>query len=145
MAQAVMADATFVAERANLSFVRDSDAAAAAATRSRDAAGQSDAATGGTARTLRIPRRPVWDDAMTAEELHRAEKDAFLEWRRQVAAAEIEHGGGVGAASAGVAAVTPFEKNLEVRGMTAARPARIPMDVARPQLCVAQTIGLPWM
>jgi hypothetical protein len=32
---------------------------------------------------------------MTREELHRAEKDAFLAWRRGVARAELEHGGGV--------------------------------------------------
>jgi len=34
---------------------------------------------------LRIPRKPAWTTAMSAEEVDRREKDAFLEWRREVA------------------------------------------------------------
>lgn len=31
---------------------------------------------------LRIPRKPGWKISMTATEIDRREKDAFLEWRR---------------------------------------------------------------
>lgn len=34
---------------------------------------------------LRVPRRPVWDKGMTARELERSERDAFLNWRRGLA------------------------------------------------------------
>jgi hypothetical protein len=44
---------------------------------------------------------------MTAAELDRAEKEVFLEWRREIASLEELGGGRV--------KVTPFEKNLEVR------------------------------
>lgn len=50
-----------------------------------------------------IPRRPVWTEETTKEELDRAEKDAFLTWRRELAEVE-ETSGNV---------FTPFEKNIE--------------------------------
>jgi len=56
--------------------------------------------------TKQVPRRPAWHPGMTAAELDRAEKDAFLEWRREIASLEE--------ASGDRARVTPFEKNLEV-------------------------------
>jgi ribosome biogenesis GTPase A len=66
----------------------------------------------------------VWNDSTTAEQLHRLEKDEFLAWRRDIAMAELEHGGGLAGSADGqsdtpgggapVAAVTPFEKNIEV-------------------------------
>ncbi len=34
---------------------------------------------------LRVPRRPAWTKAMSAEELDRQEKASFLEWRRGLA------------------------------------------------------------
>jgi large subunit GTPase 1 len=55
---------------------------------------------------LSIPRKPAWDRNMTAEEVDRREKDAFLAWRRDIASVE---------ANAGGKRVTPFEKNIEVR------------------------------
>lgn len=42
---------------------------------------------------------------MTAEEVDRHEKDAFLTWRREIALLEQTHE---------TKKVTPFEKNLEV-------------------------------
>lgn len=42
---------------------------------------------------------------MTADDIDRQEKDAFLEWRREIAAMELANG---------VRKVTPFEKNLQV-------------------------------
>ncbi|CAD5116265.1 DgyrCDS5172 [Dimorphilus gyrociliatus] len=52
---------------------------------------------------LKIPRRPKWNEHTTSEELDRNEKDAFLEWRQQLAQLEEkEH-----------VLLTPFERNLE--------------------------------
>lgn len=53
---------------------------------------------------LRVPRRPAWDASTTPAQLERAEKDAFLEWRRGLA--ELQEGVGV--------VLTPFERNIEV-------------------------------
>lgn len=53
---------------------------------------------------LRMPRRPGWDRGMSAEVLDHRERDAFLAWRRRLAAVEEEEG----------LVLTPFEKNLEV-------------------------------
>lgn len=33
---------------------------------------------------LRIPRRPPWDKGTSAEGLQRAERESFLQWRRQL-------------------------------------------------------------
>jgi len=57
-------------------------------------------------RQLKVPRRPAWHTGMSAPELDRAEKDGFLEWRREIAGLEDQSGDR--------AKVTPFEKNLEV-------------------------------
>ena len=54
--------------------------------------------------SIPIPRRPQWNAGMSAEELGLAERDAFLTWRRQLAALEDEQ----------LVLMTPFEKNLEV-------------------------------
>lgn len=53
---------------------------------------------------LRIPRKPAWSRSMSAEDVDRNEKDAFLMWRRDIAAME----------EASRSRATPFEKNLEV-------------------------------
>lgn len=127
MTAATMADRDFVAERNNLSFVVDpSDEgftkAVAPGTRG-GSFGPISVPTlkdtiSGTVRDLAIPRRPKWDETTTAEELHRMEKDSFLEWRRSIAQAELQHGGGVAAVDTSLGAVkatvTPFEKNIEV-------------------------------
>ena len=34
---------------------------------------------------LAVPRRPQWDKSMTAEQLHRLERESFLNWRRGMA------------------------------------------------------------
>jgi hypothetical protein len=38
---------------------------------------------------LKIPRKPAWSRSMTAEQVERNERDAFLEWRREIAVKEI--------------------------------------------------------
>ncbi|KAI0936735.1 hypothetical protein AcV5_004801 [Taiwanofungus camphoratus] len=53
---------------------------------------------------LRVPRRPPWTKAMTSAQLDRQEKDAFLEWRRELA--ELQERDKF--------LLTPFERNLEV-------------------------------
>jgi large subunit GTPase 1 len=55
---------------------------------------------------LVIPRKPEWNFKMTAEEVDRNEKNAFLAWRRSIAMIEAE--------SNYTRKITPFEKNLEV-------------------------------
>ncbi|XP_044057040.1 large subunit GTPase 1 homolog [Siniperca chuatsi] len=52
---------------------------------------------------LRIPRRPHWDDSTSPDALQQAEKDSFLEWRRELAKLEEEQ----------KLILTPFERNLE--------------------------------
>lgn len=52
---------------------------------------------------LRIPRRPHWDESTSPEQLQMAEKDSFLEWRRELAQLEEEQ----------KLILTPFERNLE--------------------------------
>ncbi|XP_014988030.2 large subunit GTPase 1 homolog isoform X2 [Macaca mulatta] len=52
---------------------------------------------------LCIPRRPNWNKNTTPEELKQAEKDNFLEWRRQLVRLEEEQ----------KLILTPFERNLD--------------------------------
>ena len=56
------------------------------------------------AKSLRVPRRPQWDESTTPEQLEEAERTMFLAWRRSLS--EVEHLQDV--------VLTPFEKNLEV-------------------------------
>ncbi|KAJ2454911.1 hypothetical protein EV183_001172 [Coemansia sp. RSA 2336] len=53
---------------------------------------------------LKIPRRPEWDRTTTAAQLHRNEREAFMEWRRELARLQEDEG----------LLLTPFERNLEV-------------------------------
>lgn len=53
---------------------------------------------------LTVPRRPAWDKEMTRLELDRQEKQAFLQWRRELAALQENND----------LLLTPFERNLEV-------------------------------
>ncbi|XP_025732227.1 large subunit GTPase 1 homolog isoform X1 [Callorhinus ursinus] len=52
---------------------------------------------------LSVPRRPKWDQNTSPEELKQAEKDNFLEWRRQLVRLEEEQ----------KLLLTPFERNLD--------------------------------
>lgn len=53
---------------------------------------------------LRVPRRPPWDARTTPTTLARAERDSFLEWRRNLAQlTEAQN-----------FILTPFERNIEV-------------------------------
>ncbi|CAB9526956.1 subunit GTPase 1 homolog [Seminavis robusta] len=65
---------------------------------------------------LSLPRRPKWDETTTPQELEKMENEAFLAWRRAIAAKEEE----LFAADAAdkhayySRTVTPYEKNLHV-------------------------------
>ncbi|XP_031813245.1 large subunit GTPase 1 homolog [Sarcophilus harrisii] len=52
---------------------------------------------------LRIPRRPPWDQGTSTEKLQQAERENFLEWRRQLGRLEEEQN----------LILTPFERNLD--------------------------------
>ncbi|XP_062868702.1 large subunit GTPase 1 homolog [Trichomycterus rosablanca] len=52
---------------------------------------------------LRIPRRPEWDENTSPELLQLAERESFLEWRRELARLEEEQ----------KLILTPFERNLD--------------------------------
>lgn len=58
------------------------------------------------AEQLSIPRKPQWNKDMSAEDVDRNEKSAFLTWRREIAGIESKDNY--------TQKVTPFEKNLEV-------------------------------
>src|SRR5579859_4770891 len=53
---------------------------------------------------LTVPRRPPWTPETTPVELERAERDAFLDWRRGLARLQESDD----------LLLTPFERNLEV-------------------------------
>lgn len=55
---------------------------------------------------LTVPRRPKWTKEMTAVELDRLEKEAFLAWRRSLA--QLQENPELRLA------ITPFERNIEV-------------------------------
>ncbi|XP_014243187.1 large subunit GTPase 1 homolog [Cimex lectularius] len=52
---------------------------------------------------LKIPRRPEWNETMTADEVQAKEKESFLLWRRGLASLQEDSG----------IILTPYEKNLE--------------------------------
>lgn len=52
---------------------------------------------------MKIPRRPIWTDTTTAEELQKLENESFLEWRRNLAKLQEDEN----------LLLTPYEKNLE--------------------------------
>ncbi|KAH7106761.1 P-loop containing nucleoside triphosphate hydrolase protein [Auriculariales sp. MPI-PUGE-AT-0066] len=52
---------------------------------------------------LRVPRRPPWKKSMTAQQLDRQERDAFLDWRRNLAQVQERDD----------LVFTPFERNIE--------------------------------
>lgn len=96
---AEMAGTDFTAEKLNVQLITvDRSAEAKAREISERAAAHSK-----NTHRLRIPRRPPWTRKTTAEELHAAEKESFLEWRRGLAALEAEDR----------VIMTPYERNLE--------------------------------
>jgi hypothetical protein len=117
VAGAVLSERSFAAERVQLSFVPDHTPAVTPLRPAADSGGLVDVSSG-VVRALQIPRRPRWNAETTAEALHRAEKDAFIGWRRMVASVESALSGGVGVSASPSAGkpltVTPFEKNIEV-------------------------------
>jgi len=56
-------------------------------------------------KSLAIPKRPKWKEGIQAKEFERMEREAFLNWRRQLAEEEEKHM---------ELAITPFEKNIEI-------------------------------
>ncbi|XP_068175209.1 large subunit GTPase 1 homolog [Antennarius striatus] len=100
LATAELAGTEFVAEKLNIKFV-PAEARAGLITaeeRTRLAKLHED-----NKHFLRIPRRPHWDESTSPDALQQAEKDSFLEWRRELAQLEEEQ----------KLILTPFERNLE--------------------------------
>eukprot|EP00927_Polykrikos_kofoidii_P059414 TRINITY_DN54572_c0_g1_i1.p1 TRINITY_DN54572_c0_g1~~TRINITY_DN54572_c0_g1_i1.p1 ORF type:complete len:611 (+),score=114.90 TRINITY_DN54572_c0_g1_i1:207-2039(+) len=52
---------------------------------------------------MSIPRRPVWDEGMTTDDLAAKEAEAFVEWRREIGMFAQENG----------LHLTPYERNLD--------------------------------
>jgi large subunit GTPase 1 len=103
-----LADRQFATERNNVVVVPDamiggnaSSLGNASAVNKRDTASI-------TTESLKIPRRPKWNESTTKEELDKMERTAFLEWRRTIA--ELEERMRNEDQSV---VVTPFEKNIE--------------------------------
>ncbi|NXX12835.1 LSG1 GTPase, partial [Podargus strigoides] len=100
LATAELAGTRFVAERLNIQIVsaqsRTGLLTAQEAQRVRQLQEEN-------RQLLRIPRRPHWDRTTSAEDLKQAERESFLEWRRQLAHLEEEK----------KLILTPFERNLE--------------------------------
>ncbi len=67
-------------------------------------------------RSLPVPRRPAWDEQTSKDQLTEKEEQAFLQWRRGIAATEeAERSRREKESLANSASVaTPFERNLEV-------------------------------
>jgi large subunit GTPase 1 len=55
---------------------------------------------------LTFPKKPFWNKSMSAEEVDRNERNAFLDWRRKLAIVESSNNFDV--------KLTPYEKNLDV-------------------------------
>jgi hypothetical protein len=54
---------------------------------------------------LSIPRRPKWNEKISAKEFDRLERESFLNWRRGLAMEEERNINLV---------ITPFEKNIDI-------------------------------
>ncbi|MCO5588265.1 hypothetical protein L7F22_042220 [Adiantum nelumboides] len=112
LSTAQLADQDFTAERRNVTVVSAPDQMAGGKGRrgrnpllpTQQEADETVRRQNENKQRLRIPRRPAWDSSTTAEQLHRLEADAFLDWRRNLA--EL--------AEANNFILTPFERNLEV-------------------------------
>ncbi|XP_068614059.1 large subunit GTPase 1 homolog [Brachionichthys hirsutus] len=100
LATAELAGTEFVAEKLNIRFV---PAAARAGLITSEERAQLAKLHEDNKHFLRIPRRPHWDESTSSDALQQAEKDSFLEWRRELAQLEEEQ----------KLILTPFERNLE--------------------------------
>lgn len=100
LATAELAGTEFVAEKLNIKFV---PAEARAGLLTAEEKSRLKKLHEENEHFLRIPRRPHWDESTTPEVLQQAEKDSFLEWRRELAQLEEEQ----------KLILTPFERNLE--------------------------------
>ncbi|XP_046332431.2 large subunit GTPase 1 homolog [Haliotis rufescens] len=99
LSTAQLAGTEFTAEKLNIKFVDPQRAA----TLSEEEKKRIREAQDEHRSLLRIPRRPKWDESTTAEQLDLRERDAFLEWRRNLASLQdVEH-----------IVMTPYEKNLD--------------------------------
>lgn len=112
ISHARMADRQFSTERNNITVVEDSMIGGTSAALGRASAVGEAGKSEGTevsVENLKIPRRPAWDKTTTKEQLDKAEREAFLSWRRNIAAKEEKMRLRDGTKSV----VTPFEKNIE--------------------------------
>ncbi|XP_059197239.1 large subunit GTPase 1 homolog [Centropristis striata] len=100
LATAELAGTEFVAEKLNIKFV---PAAARAGLLTAEERSRLKKLHEDNKHFLRIPRRPHWDQDTSPDALQQAEKDSFLEWRRELAQLEEEQ----------KLILTPFERNLE--------------------------------
>lgn len=100
LATAELAGTEFVAEKLNIKFV---PAEARAGLLTAEEKSRLKELHEENKHFLRIPRRPHWDETTSSEALQMAERDSFLEWRRELAQLEEEQ----------KLILTPFERNLE--------------------------------
>ncbi|XP_008703364.1 large subunit GTPase 1 homolog [Ursus maritimus] len=100
LATAELAGTEFVAEKLNLKFVRPE---ARTGLLSFEESQRIKKLQEENKQFLSVPRRPKWDKNTSPEELKQAEKDNFLEWRRQLVRLEEEQ----------KLLLTPFERNLD--------------------------------
>uniref|UniRef100_U3IAH3 Large subunit GTPase 1 homolog n=1 Tax=Anas platyrhynchos platyrhynchos TaxID=8840 RepID=U3IAH3_ANAPP len=82
LATAELAGTRFVAERLNIQFVSAQSRTGLLTAQEAQHVQQLHEE---NRRFLRIPRRPYWDRTTSAEDLKQAERESFLEWRRQLA------------------------------------------------------------
>ncbi|KAM6921453.1 large subunit GTPase 1 homolog [Xenentodon cancila] len=100
LATAELAGTEFVAEKLNIRFVPADSRAGLLTTEEKTRLKKLHEE---NQHFLRIPRRPHWDGSTSPDALQQAEKDSFLEWRRELAELEEEQ----------KLILTPFERNLE--------------------------------
>ncbi|XP_068137256.1 large subunit GTPase 1 homolog [Hyperolius riggenbachi] len=100
LATAELAGTEFVAEKLNIQFI---PAEARAGLLTSEETNRIHKLQEENKQFLCIPRRPHWDENTSAEALKQAERENFLEWRRQLAKLEEEK----------KLILTPFERNLD--------------------------------
>ncbi|KPJ12361.1 Large subunit GTPase 1-like [Papilio machaon] len=93
LSTAELAQREFIAEKLNVKYVKSAPAAVELVTSQPN-----------FDKPLTVPRRPLWNPSITAEEQIGRERDAFLDWRRHLNELQEKLG----------AAVTPYERNLEL-------------------------------
>ncbi|KAJ8277183.1 hypothetical protein GJAV_G00072320 [Gymnothorax javanicus] len=100
LATAELAGTEFVAEKLNIKFV---PAEARAGLLSSEELNRLKRLHEDNKKFLRIPRRPEWDQNTSPDALQQAERDLFLEWRRELAKLEEDQS----------LILTPYERNLD--------------------------------